>query len=85
MCCVLSVPLASALQFGPRLTGDIVENIGARDVAELVAVSLTPACAVLWPAWSTGTVVPALAKCTASHTDDTHLGWCAGVYAVYLL
>jgi hypothetical protein len=29
----------TTVQFGPRLTGDIVEHIGARDVAELVAVS----------------------------------------------
>jgi hypothetical protein len=46
MCCCACLPL----QFGPRLTGDVVEAIGARDVAELVAVSSTgvkPAHAVM--------------------------------------
>lgn len=30
---------AACIQFGPRLTGDVVEHIGSRDIAELVAVS----------------------------------------------
>lgn len=45
-CLLLWLGLLMLVQFGPRLTGDVVEHIGARDVAELVAVSCTgcPAC-----------------------------------------
>jgi len=38
-CCSCMHTGTAPRHFGPRLTGDIVEAIGARDIAELVAVS----------------------------------------------